>query len=83
MQTPAMMDVILTDQEHDILNEFNTSQEKYMAGEGTQKFVLIISTDQEDKKARELANVLDKLDKATGKEGQNLVRVETSKSITI
>ena len=66
MQTPAMMDVILTDQEKNILEAHGTTAERYLMGEVPQTFIIKANTPEEKTHAQGLRGVLSKLDAITG-----------------
>ena len=66
MQTPSMMDVFLTDQEHETLANFGTTYRRYIEGEQPQVFTIIADTPEKKQQADDLGAVLSKLDAITG-----------------
>ena len=66
MQTPAMMDVFLTDQEHETLANFGTTYRRYIEGEQPQVFTVFADTPEKKREAKALGAVLSKLDAITG-----------------
>ena len=66
MQTPAMMDVFLTDQEHETLANFGTTYRRYIEGAQPQVFTVFADTPEKKREAKALGAVLSKLDAITG-----------------
>ncbi len=66
MQTPAMTDVFLTDQEHETLANFGTTYRRYIEGEQPQTFTILADTPEKKQQADDLGAVLSKLDAITG-----------------
>jgi len=66
MQTPSMMDVFLTDQEHETLAKHGITYRRYLEGEQPQTFTIIADTPEKKQQADDLGAVLSKLDAITG-----------------
>ena len=80
MQTPAMMDVFLTDQEHETLANFGTTYRRYLEGEQPQVFTIIADTPEKKQQADDLGAVLSKLDAITGNQDRvNVVVLQKHK----
>ena len=66
MRKPGLMDVFLTDQEHETLAKHGTTYRRYLEGEQPQTFIIKAYTPEEKQQADALGAVLSKLDAITG-----------------
>ena len=66
MRKPGLMDVVLTDQEHELLAKHGTTYRRYLEGEQPQVFTILADTPEKKQQADDLGAVLSKLDAITG-----------------
>ena len=80
LRKPGLMDVFLTDQEHETLANFGTTYRRYLEGEQPQTFTIIADTPEKKQQADDLGAVLSKLDAITGNQDRvNVVVLQKHK----